>query len=153
MENYIADHAWPYVDRYAHEMPNIGVAQTPKDWFLQHANTKDRVRMVAACLTRFEAEMQVHNLAHPFDQDKMLCAQTLLSNLDETDPQRELTREAYDRMSKNLERDEQIAYVACAKAHATWKAIGMGVATKCLSWINTLNLATRHELEPSPRHA
>ena len=66
---------------------------------------------------------------------------------------RELTREAYDRMSKNLERDEQIAYVACAKAHATWKAIGMGVATKCLSWINTLNLATRHELEPSPRHA
>ena len=82
-----------------------------------------------------------------------LCAQTLLSNLDETDQQRELTREAYDRMSKNLERDEQIAYVACAKAHATWKAIGMGVATKCLSWINTLNLATHHELEPSPRHA
>jgi hypothetical protein len=75
---YILDHSWPIVSRYMQQMPTIGAAYEPRDWYEQHATEEDRLRMVSACIQRAQTEQAVLETDTQADREDDLyskCAQ------------------------------------------------------------------------------
>ena len=60
------------------QMPTIGAAYEPRDWYEQHATEEDRLRMVSACIQRAQTEQAVLETDTQADREDDLyskCAQ------------------------------------------------------------------------------
>ena len=122
---------------YEHQMPQIASAYQAREWFMQHSNNNDKVRFVAACVAREEAEAKYMDHVIQKDKGKKVLA-TTMAKRDPNNVNVLPSREMVQFISEFEETREQDAIKALEEANKQWERTCTTVAAKCLAWINSL---------------